>query len=288
MLKLRFIRSGHLVYCFAIIALSVLLPTASVLGQAGGVVDEPPYEEIEEAIEETLTEPVEDSEEPSDYSWINEYQYYEEAVEKRNIDEANWKKAVEGLDYSKTRKPKKKKATTTTPADAPDLPDISGAGNFFQWLFRGLLLVAGIAIIVLIVMSIIQATPAPKDVVIRGQTIESLDLEHIEENLDTADLNPLIQRAIAQENHTMAVRLYYLAILKKLSQQQFVVWKRDKTNRDYFRELNGSSLQQPFQVVTRDFEWVWYGDGAIGKQDFQRMQGQFQQMLSLIPQNNRP
>lgn len=288
MLMLRFIISGHLVHCFAMVALSVLLPTASVLGQAGEVVDEPPYEEIEETIEETLEEPVEDYEEPSEYSWVNEYQYYEEGVEKRNIDEANWKKAIEGLDYNKTIKPKKKKATPTTPADAPDLPDISWGGNFFQWLFRGLLLVAGIAIVVLIVVSIIQTTPAPKDVAIPGQTVESLDLEHIEENLDTADLNPLIQRAIAQENHPMAVRLYYLAILKKLSQQQLVVWKRDKTNRDYFRELNGSSLQLPFQAVTRDFEWVWYGDGAIGKQDFQRMQGQFQQMLSLIPQNNKP
>ncbi|MDZ4679151.1 MAG: DUF4129 domain-containing protein [Saprospiraceae bacterium] len=284
MLKLRFIQSGHLVYCVAIIALSVLLPMPSALGQVGAVVDEPPYEEIEEAIEEG----VEDGEEPAQYSWLNEYQYYEEVVEKRDIDEANWKKAIEGLDYNKTIKPKKKKETSTKPADAPELPDLSGSGNFFQWLFRGLLLLAGIAIIVLIVMSIIQMNPAPKDVIIRGQTVEGIDLQHIEENLNTADLDPLIQRAIAQENHTMAVRLYYLAILKKLSQQQLVVWKRDKTNRDYFRELKGSSLQRPFQAVTRDFEWVWYGDGAIGKQDFQRMQGQFQQMLSLIPQNNKP
>lgn len=288
MLKLRFIRSGHLVYCFAIIALSALLPMPSALGQVGEVVEEPPYEEGEAVIEETYEEPAEDYEETPEYSWINENQYYEEAVEKRNIDESNWKKAIEGLDYNKTIKTQKKKTTPTEPADPPDLPDIFGGGNFFQWLFRGLLLLAGIAIIVLIVMSIIQMNPAPKDVIIRGQTVEGIDLQHIEENLNTADLDPLIQRAVAEENHTMAVRLYYLAILKKLSQQQLVVWKRDKTNLDYFRELNGSALQQPFQTVTRDFEWVWYGDGVLGKQDFQRMQGQFQQMLSLIPQNSKP
>ncbi len=288
MLKLRFIRSGHLLYGVAILALSALLPMPSALGQVGEVVEEPAYEEIETVVEEALEEPEESYEETPEYSWVNEYQYHEEAVEKRNIDETNWKKAIEGLDYNKTIKTDKKKTTTTKPADAPELPDISGGGNFFQWLFRGLLLLAGIAIIVLIVMSVIQMNPAPKDVVIRGQTVEGIDLQHIEENLNTADLDPLIQRAVAEENHTMAVRLYYLAILKKLSQQQLVVWKRDKTNRDYFRELNGSALQQPFQAVTRDFEWVWYGDGAIAKQDFQRMQGQFQQMLSLIPQNNKP
>ena len=95
MLKLRFIRSGHLVYCLAIIALSALLPMPSAMGQVGEVVEEPPYEEGGAVIEETYEEPAEGYEEASEYSWINENQYYEEAVEKRNIDEANWKKAIE-------------------------------------------------------------------------------------------------------------------------------------------------------------------------------------------------
>lgn len=130
--------------------------------------------------------------------------------------------------------------------------------------------------------------PTPKDVVFQNQSIDKFDLEHIEENLHVAELDPLIQRAIAQENYPMAIRLYYLAILKKLSEQKLVVWKKDKTNRDYLRELGLSPLNQPFQESTRDFEWVWYGDGAVGKQEFLRMEGQFQKMLSLIPQNTRP
>ncbi|NUO02845.1 MAG: DUF4129 domain-containing protein, partial [Saprospiraceae bacterium] len=76
--------------------------------------------------------------------------------------------------------------------------------------------------------------------------------------------------------------------LKKLSQQQLVFWKKDKTNRDYLRELSHTTLHQPFREVTRDFEWAWYGDVVVGKKDFEQMQGPFQEMLSLIPQNNKP
>lgn len=285
MRKLRFILSAYLVYCFAI-SLSMLLPIPAAMGQVGEVVEETAPPEIEEAVAEEFEEDY--YEEPVKYSWSNENKYYEEGVEKRNIDEGSWKKAIEGLDYSKTVKPKKKKETTTTPTDPPDFPNLFGDGVFFQWLFRGLLLIAGVVVIVLIVRSMIQMKPTPKDVVFQNQSIDKFDLEHIEENLHVAELDPLIQRAIAQENYPMAIRLYYLAILKKLSEQKLVVWKKDKTNRDYLRELGLSPLNQPFQESTRDFEWVWYGDGAVGKQEFLRMEGQFQKMLSLIPQNTRP
>jgi len=269
-------------------AFSMLLQMPPLLGQE--VVEEPVYDEAEDALYPSEEESGDTYEEPakSKYSWANEYKYHEETVAVREIDETSRRKAIEGLDYSKTLKPKKKKETPLTPDTPPDLPPDPGDGSFFKWLFRGLLLVAGLVIIVLIVMNIIQMKPAPKDVVIKAQSVENLDLQHIEENLNTADLDPLIQRAIIQENYTMAVRLYYLAILKKLSQHKFVVWKKDKTNRDYLQELNLSSLRQPFQEATRDFEWVWYGDGVVGKQDFERMQGQFQKMLSLIQQNNKP
>lgn len=286
MRNLKFIKSTHLAYCVAMIALSLFLPIPSAMGQVGEVVDEPVEAEVDAPVEELETDY--EYEVPATYSWVNENNYYEEKVETRNIDETSWEKAIEGLDYSKTIKPKKEKEKKPAPVDSPDLPDIFGDGNFFQWLFRGLLLLAGIFIIVLIVKNMIEMKPAPKDVAIQAHLVENLDLQHLEENLNTADLDPLIQRAIAQENYPIAVRLYYLAILKKLSQQQLVVWKKDKTNRDYLRELSLSPLYQPFQEATRDFEWVWYGDGAIKKEEFGHMQRQFQEILSLIPQNNKP
>lgn len=222
------------------------------------------------------------------YSGFNELEYYDEAIEPRSSSDADWEKAVAGLDYS-TSQPRKKKKEPSEPAPVPPGRSLSfGDAGFFQWLFRALLLIGGIAIIVLIVRSMIQMKAVPKDQRFDTQSIENLDLQHIEENLHTADLDPLLQRAIAQGNYPLAVRLYYLAMLKKLSEGKFVYWKKDKTNRDYLSELSATPLHQPFREATFAFEWVWYGDAPIGASDFERLQVQFKEFLSLISSSAKP
>ncbi len=273
----------RLVCCFAMALPGMLLqiPAASAQVEGEGVEAVAPDLPETDVIEEVPYD------EPVPYDWSNEQRYYDEEVEIRNIDENSWKKAIEGLDYSKEVKRRKKK--DASPGNTGDLPNNAffGNGAFFLWLFRGMLLLVAIVAILLIIKNVVQLKPKPKNLAIQVKNTGEIDLERIEENLNTADLDPLLQHAIAQENYTLAVRLYYLSILKKLSQQKLVFWKKDKTNRDYLRELSATNLYQPFQESTRAFEWVWYGDAVVDKQDFDRLQGQFQNTLSLIPQNDR-
>ena len=70
----------------------------------------------------------------------------------------------------------------------------------------------------------------------------------------------------------MAVRLYYLSVLKELSVKNHIRWKRDKTNGAYLRELAGSPLFGTVQEVTLIFERVWYGKVELAKPDFDQLE----------------
>ncbi|NUO02978.1 MAG: hypothetical protein HUU01_20405, partial [Saprospiraceae bacterium] len=196
MLKIRSILSSQLVYCFAIAAGFVLLPVA-LPGQVEEVVEmeAPVPVETDEQVAEPVLESETYDEEPATYSWENEYRYHEEPIEARSIDETNWKKTIEGLDFNNKATPKTEEEMVRTPPDPPDFPSFFGNGLLFAWLLRGLLLVGGIFIIVLIVRNVLQMKPTPKDVVLPVQNAQEIDLQHIEENLNTADLDPLIQQA---------------------------------------------------------------------------------------------
>jgi hypothetical protein len=56
--------------------------------------------------------------------------------------------------------------------------------------------------------------------------------------------------------------------LKILADKNVIVWKSNKTNRDYVYEINRQDLQQLFKHITDVFEYAWYGHLAVDKQDF--------------------
>lgn len=108
------------------------------------------------------------------------------------------------------------------------------------------------------------------------------ELTQLEENLHQANLEDFIRRAIEQGNYTLAMRLYYLAILKELSLQERIEWKRDKTNRDYLREMRSSNIFNDFSDVTTIFERIWYGNIALSQTDFEQIEPQFKTLIHNI------
>ena len=100
------------------------------------------------------------------------------------------------------------------------------------------------------------------------------------EDIHDIDYERQIQDAIAAHQYRLAVRLYYLYVLKTLSDSKQIDWKIDKTNHDYLSEMTGSPLSQPFSEMTRAFEYAWYGDRPLDETAFQRVQHSFQQFQS--------
>ena len=119
-----------------------------------------------------------------------------------------------------------------------------------------------------------------------------LDYENLAENIHAIDFDAAVDDAVSQRNYRLAVRLLYLQTLKRLTDAERIDYKPDKTNRQYVQELANSPLQPDFESLTRQFEFVWYGNFSVDEPRFGPIQQQFQSFSrSLVTQHqpvNRP
>lgn len=88
------------------------------------------------------------------------------------------------------------------------------------------------------------------------------------ENVHELDFDTLITNAVNGANYRLAIRLYYLKTLKKLSDNGLINWQKNKTNFEYYYELKGVEQRKQFYDLTRVFESVWYGNHEITATDF--------------------
>ena len=47
-----------------------------------------------------------------------------------------------------------------------------------------------------------------------------------------------------------------------LQKKELINYKNDKTNFDYYTELNASEFRQPFKTLSRQYEYAWYGNAV--------------------------
>ena len=113
-------------------------------------------------------------------------------------------------------------------------------------------------------------------VISREKDGASVDFEVISEEIDPVDLMELINQARAAGNYKTAIRLWYLFLVKSLSNKKLIVWKKDKTNVQYLRELEDAEVKIAFKEITRLYEYVWFGDFVVDQQKFSQIESSFQ------------
>ncbi|MGZ3756886.1 MAG: hypothetical protein ACXVAY_04855 [Mucilaginibacter sp.] len=102
------------------------------------------------------------------------------------------------------------------------------------------------------------------------------------ENIHEIDFDSEIERATAQHNYRFAVRLLYLKCLKQLSDAGQIQWEINKTNSVYINELTNAEQRIAFNLLTRQFEYIWYGDFIIDAPVFQKVNALFHDFKSYI------
>ncbi len=100
-----------------------------------------------------------------------------------------------------------------------------------------------------------------KNLAVRGS---ALDVEDIAEN----DMDRIIGQEVAAQRWRSAIRYLYLRSLQDLQSAGSIVWKKDKTNRDYLREVAEPTVHAAFADAVRVFERTWYGDEPVNETSF--------------------
>lgn len=215
--------------------------------------------------------------------------YLQTDLEPKPFDRETWNKNREGMGYGeKSNEPKqksKKDQDGKTRGEGDDdtsssrpMPLFSGLGTMFQVV----LIIGVIALLALIVFAIVRQGWLISDKGINANVSAATLLENLEENLHESDLDKALRLAVEANNYRLAIRIYYLTIIKELSAMKWIHWKRDKTNGQYVREMGEKPQGQAFRQLTLAFERVWYSDEEIIKRHYEVLSPQFQSFINSL------
>lgn len=214
-------------------------------------------------------------------------EYLNEDIEIREFDKERWKSLSEDIDYSGDGGREEEFEEGEGDEDGDEAPRTkrrsssssgkTGASGFAEIIKYVVIIGAIVLAIFLLIKLLGRDGPRNKKI----NPVTEMELEEIEDDLENADLNDPIQRAIASGNYTLAIRLYYLSLLKELAVKKIIRWKKDKTNGEYMRELAGSPISDMFRDVTLVFERVWYGKVELTKEDFFEIEKEFKNAIAV-------
>jgi hypothetical protein len=197
-------------------------------------------------------------------------------VSARMIREEQWKTAEKGLDYSKDMPEKTKEVQTQRLPQVPEPRWAPGPG----WeLFLQILGV--VAILGAIAYLVYKVAQSPQNKTIAADGVE-ITLENLEKYLHESDLDRFLREALASGNYALAIRLYYLQIIKRLTDREAIVWAQQKTNREYLREMREHPQYNTFRSLTRHYERIWYGNHPLDLPEFQLLEPEFRQFIQSV------
>jgi len=195
-----------------------------------------------------------------------------------------WEKAIEGLDYSNPDKPEPSKEKERFNTDQSN----NEGRSFLDWLNYFLTGNSGRTIVLIVVVGLLAYTlfrllsqaSVNKDKKIQADL--AYHLEHLEDHFEESDMDRLLRLALEGGDLKTGVRILYLALLQQLHLKSWIVWKKDKTNRDFLIEMKAHTDIAKFRELTRAYEIVWYGDTEIRLAEFDRLKVIFQSFTSTI------
>ena len=144
----------------------------------------------------------------------------------------------------------------------------SGWATFFYILIAAILL----AIIAYLIIKNYKKNPKVEKVSFEEE------LEKSPQEISITELQRLLQQALKDENFREAVRIYFIFILKELSERKWIDWKKDKTNLSYLREMRSRKEFPLFKTAVNIFDVVWYGNDHLERSAFEVFEPELKKM----------
>lgn len=99
-----------------------------------------------------------------------------------------------------------------------------------------------------------------------------------EKDLTATNWETLLHDAVNKNDLRLAVRYSYMRLLQIMQQRSLIQYRIDKTNAEYYSELNDPSYKQPFRQLSRQYEYTWYGHFALSPTAYNEYKNLFDNM----------
>lgn len=110
-----------------------------------------------------------------------------------------------------------------------------------------------------------------------------LSHEELPEDIHELNFEDKIRESLQAGNYRRAVRFQFLRVLKHLSDSGLVELTASKTNRVYIRELRSTQYQSTFSELVLIFDFIWYGEFAIDKEEYISIEPKFTAFVQSLP-----
>jgi len=114
----------------------------------------------------------------------------------------------------------------------------------------------------------------------KGQVLQEFIVG--QENIYEIAFDQAIAKAEAQGDYRYAVRLYYLKLLKELTDSGYIRWEPQKTNMQYVQEMTSSPFGSDFAALTNSFSYCWYGHFEVTPMSYRTFKERQQAIISAI------
>ena len=193
----------------------------------------------------------------------------QEKVQKSNytLDKQKWQQLVKDKSYYE-KIPKKQEEKPI------GSPGFSVGSGFLKVFFFSLV----IFILVLVLLHFLNVP------IFRGKIKKrTFDIFNPDDgDIHEADLERMLRIALQDGQYKLAIRLYYLIIIRELSGKKIITWTKDKTNREYLNEMRPTRHYSPFRELTNIFERIWYGSEEVNAEHFEKIDPEFRNFIQSL------
>ena len=135
--------------------------------------------------------------------------------------------------------------------------------GYFSWLFYIVLFIAVVGLIYILLKEGGSGWFSSK-----GQTKIDTSVDITSANIETTDIHALIIQAETNQDYRLAIRYYYLLVLKTLSLKNHIKFEDDKTNADYLNATKSKPFSGAFQYTSYVYNYIWYGEFPLNNQQY--------------------
>lgn len=155
------------------------------------------------------------------------------------------------------------------------------AHGFLAFLIRILPYIIIAGIVIFVIWLFYRLNPGAR--LLKSKEKPEVFFTEEEEIIKSRNISELIQKALEEKNYRLAIRYYYLLVLKKLSSAEIIHYEFDKTNREYVTEIASTDISNRFSNVTNIYDYIWYGNFDLSEADFGIAQKSFKSLVNQIP-----
>ncbi len=177
------------------------------------------------------------------------------------FNEKEWQEIKEGVDYEETYKEPRKMDRQRNERNI-GLKPLVNAG-----VMKGFLIVLIIALLSFLLFLILKNAFGFFSEKVPDQKLVSV-VESLEENIHDVDFEKLLQQATDSKQFQLAIRIFYLKIIKSLSDRELIKWRKNKTNGHYVREMGQHKTGAEFGLLTRIYEQAWFSTHEVDEEGY--------------------